>query len=74
MSQRSCIFEDTNSGIGMAYLHVSTMKVTQLLAKVVCLFGVYRPTRQFFTYMETSPLRGRAANYDLCSALMAIDQ
>ena len=22
----------------------------------VCLFGVYRPTREFFTHMETSPL------------------
>ena len=38
MSQRSCIFEDTNRGIGMAYLHVSTIKVTQLQAKVVWLF------------------------------------
>ena len=23
---------------------------------VVCFFGVYRPTREFFTHMETSPL------------------
>ena len=36
----------------------------------VCLFVVYRPTRKFFTYMETSPL----PNFDLCSALMAIEQ
>ena len=23
---------------------------------IVCLFGIYRPTREFFTHMETSPL------------------
>ena len=29
----------------------------------VCWFGVYRPTREFFTHMETSPCRWRTANY-----------
>ena len=38
------------------------------------LHRVYRPTREFLTHMETSPLRWRAANFDLCSALMAIEQ
>ena len=41
---------------------------------VLCLYGVYRPTREFFTHLETSPLPMRAANFDLCSALMAIAQ
>ena len=42
----------------------------------VCLGGVYRPTREFFTHMETSPLPVKAANFDLCSwpSLMAIEQ
>ena len=34
------------------------------------LFGVYRPTREFFTHHY----RWRAANSDLCSACMAIEQ
>ena len=38
----------------------------------LCLFGVFRPTREFFTHFETSPWR--AANFDLCSALIAIEQ
>ena len=36
----------------------------------VCLFVVFRPTREFFTHIETSPLPVNAADYDLCSALM----
>ena len=39
----------------------------------VCLFGVNRSTREFFTDMETS-IRVMAAHFDLCSALMAIRQ
>ena len=39
-----------------------------------CLFRVYDPTREFLNYMETLPLLMKAANYDLCSALMAIEQ
>ena len=35
----------------------------------VCLFGVFHPTRGFFTHMETSPLPLKAANFDLCSAI-----
>ena len=37
----------------------------------VCLFGVFRPTRESFTHMETSPLPVKVI--DLCSALVAID-
>ena len=33
---------------------------------------VFRPTREFFTDMETSPFP--AANFDLCSALVAIEE
>ena len=38
----------------------------------VCLFEVYRPTRKFFTHMVSC--RWRVANFDLCSALMIIEQ
>ena len=38
MSKRSCMFEDTRLDVGMAYLHVSTMKVTRLHARVVWIF------------------------------------
>ena len=40
----------------------------------VCLFGVFRATRNFYTHLETSPLPVKDANCDLCSALMAIEQ
>ena len=42
----------------------------------VCLFGVYYPTREFFTHIETLPLpvNARAANFDLTSAPMAIER
>ena len=31
-------------------------KTNLFVCLFVCLFGVYRPTREFFTHMETSPL------------------
>ena len=31
----------------------------------VCLFGVIRPTPEFFNDMETSPLPVKTANFDL---------
>ena len=40
----------------------------------VCLFRVYRPTREFFTNMRCHHCRWRAANLDSRSALMAIEQ
>ena len=41
----------------------------------VCLFGVYRPTRGFFTHRETSPLLAKGCKFwPICSALMAIEQ
>ena len=41
----------------------------------VCFFwGVYRPTREFFTHMEMSYYRWRVAIVYLCSALMIIEQ
>ena len=30
---------------------------------LICLFGVYRPTREFFTHMETSPLPVKACKF-----------
>ena len=38
------------------------------------LFMVLRPTREFFTHSETSPLPVKGSNFELCSALMAIEQ
>ena len=38
------------------------------------LFEVFRPTREFFTHLETSPLLVQGCNFDMCSALMAIEQ
>ena len=38
------------------------------------LFIVYRPTRKFFTYLETLPLPVKCSNFYLCSALMAVEQ
>ena len=41
----------------------------------VCLYGVYRTTREFFTHMGTSSLPVKGCKLiDLCSALMAIEQ
>ena len=51
------------------------LQVTPKIVLFVCLlFGVNRQTREFFTNMETSPLLVKAANFDQCSALMAIEQ
>ena len=41
---------------------------------VLCLFGVYRPTQEFFTHLETSPLPVKGWIFYLCSALKAIEQ
>ena len=57
----------------MSYYLVITRK-DLVFCLFVCLFGVYRPTRKFFTQMDTSHRRWCAANFDLCSALMAIEQ
>ena len=40
----------------------------------VCMFGVYHPTRQFFTHMGCHHYRWRAENFDQGSALMTIEQ
>ena len=40
----------------------------------VCLSGIFRPTREFFTHSETSPMPVKGCNFDFCSALMAIEQ
>ena len=41
---------------------------------VFCLFGVFRPIPEFLTFMETSHCWWRAANVDLRSARMSIEQ
>ena len=40
----------------------------------VCLFGVYRPTRESFIHRRRHHYRWKAANFDLYSAPMAIEQ
>ena len=40
----------------------------------ICLFGVYRPTRECFTHMKMSPLPVKGCKFDLCSTLMSIEQ
>ena len=40
----------------------------------VCLLGVFHPTGEFFTHMRCHYCRWRATNFDLCLALMAIEQ
>ena len=52
--------------------HFNNISCTNFLILFVCLFMVFRPTREFFTDMETSPFP--AANFDLCSALVAIEE
>ena len=49
---------------------------TILKSFLVCFLGVYCPTREFFTHIETLPLpaKARTANFDLTSALMAIEE
>ena len=40
----------------------------------VCLFGVFRPTREFFIHLETSPLPAKGCKFWPISALMIIEQ
>ena len=44
------------------------------MVKFVCLFGVYRPTWEFSFIWRRHHCRWKRANFDLCSALMAIEQ
>ena len=49
-----------------------------LFVPYVCLFflggGGFCPPPEFFTHLETSPVPVKGFNYNLCSALMAIEQ
>ena len=40
----------------------------------VCMFKHFGPTREFFTHWRRHHCRWKAAKFDLCSALMAIEQ
>ena len=48
--------------------------VVTILWVCFCVFMVLHPTPEFFTHIETSTLMVKAARFDLCSALMAIEQ
>ena len=41
---------------------------------VFLVFSAFRPTVEFFTHMETSPLPVKGCKFDLYSALVAIEQ
>ena len=45
-----------------------------LLTLFVCFFGVFRPTWEFSLIRRSHHYQRRAANFDLCSALMTIEQ
>ena len=44
------------------------------LIRFHCLFVVFRPTREFFNHMETLYLSAKGFEFELCSALIAIEQ
>ena len=68
MQVRCCIHENKRK-----ILHFNSKYPWQYIC-FVCLFGVFRPTWESFTHIKTSTLQRRAANFDLDSALMAIEQ
>ena len=47
---------------GYSFHRVFAICMERIKIVYVCLFGVYRPTREFFTHMETSPLSVKAGN------------
>ena len=51
-----------------------TVWIYVCLFRFLFFFGVNRPTREFFIIWRRHHCRWRAANFDLCSALMAIEQ
>ena len=54
----------------LSLLQKSLKTERKMKGMFLCLFGVFRPTREYFTHMDTSILRG----FFLCSALKAIEQ
>ena len=58
----------------LQYFKLVCMAAYLRLFVCVCLYGFSCPTREIFTHIETSPYRWRAATFELCSALMAIEQ
>ena len=62
------------------YIHVSfflkrNIALLNLICLFACLFGIFRPTREFFTHIWRSHhYRWKTENFDLCSALMVIEQ
>ena len=59
---------------GMCQFGMPMTKSKDDLSKTKSLCLGYRPTREFFTHMETSPLQVKGCNFDLCLAFMAIGQ
>ena len=68
--QSHCVTTDLiQESRALFVFHYGSVKYERIQLGFFCLFGGFRPTRGLFTHMETSP-----ANFDLCSALMAIEQ
>ena len=44
------------------------------MLQFICLFVVFRPSREFFFIWSRHNCLWRSANFDLCSALVAIEQ
>ena len=55
-------------------LHYDTELENKVSTTVFYLFGLFRPTREFFTHLDTSPLPVKGTIFNICSALMAIEQ
>ena len=67
----SCTLQCKNC---QCHVHNTIIHSSWSICLLVSLFGIFHPTQEFFTHMETSQLLVIAANFDLCLALMANEQ
>ena len=49
--------------LGVNSMALSLFRVSIIVAKFVCLFGVFRPTREFFSHIEKSPLPAKGCKF-----------
>ena len=47
----------------LAQFNVQCIYNEDIYGSLFCLFGVFRPTQEFFTYMDTSPLPVKGYNF-----------
>ena len=55
-------------------LHYDTELENKVSTTVFYLFGLFRPTREFFIHLDMSPLPVKGTIFNICSELMAIEQ